>query len=343
MGARRVIGAIVAAAACGGGGAHPAADGKTGDGAPGGDASSGPGLSTMYPGDTGIGGDPAVVWYEDFEEGSVAAVTARYDQADGTARMMLTADQPAASAGHASMSLTAGNGVAAVDLYKQLPDHDELYVRWYAKYQALVPWHHSGMWFGGYDPAMPYPSPMAGYQPAGDDRFSIAVEPVYNVGAMTTRFDTYNYWMTMHSWMPPPINNDGTAYYGNALVHANSFTLDEGGWVCLEVHVKLGAPATGGAGTVLEIWKNDTSVIRFDDTSPLGYWIRDKFCTPAADGSECTDYPAPFDTRLDLELRSTSQLALNAFWPQNYITDTAEGTLAFDQMVVATQRVGCIH
>jgi hypothetical protein len=34
---------------------------------------------------------------------------------------------------------------------------------------------------------------------------------------------------------------------------------------------------------------------------------------------------------------------LNAFWPQNYIPDDAMGTLTFDQMVVATQPVGCVQ
>jgi len=38
-----------------------------------------------------------------------------------------------------------------------------------------------------------------------------------------------------------------------------------------------------------------------------------------------------------------SALAFNAFWPQNYITDPAQGTLTLDQMVVATQRIGCIR
>ena len=38
-----------------------------------------------------------------------------------------------------------------------------------------------------------------------------------------------------------------------------------------------------------------------------------------------------------------SSKKLNAFWPQNYITDPAQGTLTLDQMVVATQRVGCIR
>jgi len=46
---------------------------------------------------------------------------------------------------------------------------------------------------------------------------------------------------------------------------------------------------------------------------------------------------------LDLQVRRVSGLRLNAFWPQNYITDSAEGTLTFEQMVVATRRVGCIR
>jgi hypothetical protein len=47
---------------------------------------------------------------------------------------------------------------------------------------------------------------------------------------------------------------------------------------------------------------------------------------------------------LDLQLRSTSDLHINAFWPQNYITDsTTEGAVQYDDMVVATERIGCLQ
>ncbi|MDB4959723.1 MAG: hypothetical protein JWO36_7292 [Myxococcales bacterium] len=297
-------------------------------------------LSDDHPGDIGLGADPAVVWFEDFEEASVAAVTARYNDSAGATRMQLVPDHVG---GQAALALTAGGAVSAVHVYKQLPNHDELYVRWYVKYQAGVLWHHSGVWFGGYNPSTMFPNPQAGLRPNGGDRFSISVEPVYNVGAASPRFDFYNYWMTMHSWMPAPITDDGTAYYGNALVHRDDFTIDEGQWVCLEVHARLNPSPASGAGAVLEVWKNDVQVARFDDAAPLGYWIRDKFCTMAGSASECTSYPAPFDTKLDLQFRSNIALALDAFWPQNYITDPTMGTLTFDQMVVATARVGCIR
>jgi hypothetical protein len=225
-----------------------------------------------------------------------------------------------------------------------LPDHEELWVRWYAKYQPDVPWHHSGMWFGGYNPAMPYPQPMAGISPDGDDRFSLSIEPVFTEPAL--RFDFYSYWMRMHSFMEdpfPPNDPDNPAYYGNSMIHRNDFTVDDDSWVCLEVHVRLNDDLGSGGGAVIDVWKDDVRLVHFDDAGPMGYWIRDKFCPDGADGTECTDYPAPADEILDLQLRSTADLQLNAFWPQNYITDDAMGTLTFDQMVVATSRVGCLR
>jgi hypothetical protein len=304
--------------------------------APGGGGSA---LSDMYPGDVGLGADPAVIWFEDFEAATLGAVTDRYDQVQGAARMQLVTDR---AGGQQALALTAGGGVSAVDLYKRLPDHDDVYVRWYVKYDAGVSWHHSGMWIGGYNPGQTYPSPGAGTRPTGSDRFSIAIEPVYGVGGSSPRFDFYNYWMGMHSWMATP-SNDGTSYYGNALVHKNDFTIDEGQWVCLELHVTLNPSAGSGAGAVLELWKHDAQVARFDDSGPMGYWIRDKFCPSWSDGSECTDFPAPANEILDFQARSTTAYGVNAFWPQNYISTGGQGTLRFDQMVVATSRIGCMR
>jgi hypothetical protein len=332
----RTICLAIALAACGGGGSgggDDSPDASTSDGSMGGMT-----LSDQYPGDVGLGGASEVVWFEDFEEGSLAAVVARYNQAQGQARMQLVTDAPKGSA----LALTAGGSVSAVDLYKQLPDHDNVFVRWYVKYDANIPWHHSGMWFGGYNPGMPYPSPMAGTKPVGDDRFSISIEPVWDVPSASARFDFYNYWMNMHSWMQTP-TNDGTSYYGNSLAHENAFKIDETQWVCLEIHVRLNPGASSASGAVLEVWKNDALVRRFDDGGPMGWWVRDKFCPADTNASECTQYPAPANEILNLQLRNTTSYAVNAFWPQNYITDPAMGTLRFDQMVVATTRVGCMR
>jgi len=86
-------------------------------------------------------------------------------------------------------------------------------------------------------------------------------------------------------------------------------------------------------------------VQHYDETSPLGYWVKDKFCPDAADGPECTAYRPAGATLApeNLQFRSSSALQLNHFWPQNYITDTRTGSLWFDDMVVAKVRVGCLR
>src|SRR2546427_995221 len=58
-------------------------------------------LADRYPCDRGIATDPAVIWAENFEEGSVSAVASRYDSHNNDAGMALVADRPAASCGAA--------------------------------------------------------------------------------------------------------------------------------------------------------------------------------------------------------------------------------------------------
>ena len=306
----------------------------------GGTGGSGPGLATKYPGDVGIDKDPDVIWVENFEEGSVAALVQRYEDKKQNG-LSLDTDKPAKSSGSASGKLTAsGAGPNAVDFYKKLsPGYDELYVRYYAKYQAGVQWHHTGVWVGGYNPASNWPSPQAGLKPNGDDRFHVSLEPMES-GA-TPRMDFYNYWMKMHSWMDQPSGN--TAYYGNSLIHDPGLTAKEQ-WQCFEIHIKLNPSAASGAGAELGVWVDDQSVIQFTDSAPLGYWVKDKFCPEKATGTECTNYkPAnPTLVPLDLQWRSTTDLKLNAFWPQNYITKGGAGSVWYDDMVIAKKRIGCI-
>ncbi len=327
-----------------GGTSGSAQGGSSGSGVGGSSGSAaGSGLAAKYPGDVGIENDPEVVWVENFEEGSVDAVVARYEDAKQSG-MALDSDVPPKSAGSASGKLTAsGTGPNAVDLYKRLdPGYQQLFVRWYAKYQSGVEWHHTGVWVGGYNPPLNWPSPQAGLKPNGDDRFSVSLEPVGS-GA-NPRMDFYNYWMKMHSWMDSPSGD--TAYYGNTLIHQTGFHVDDDQWMCIEVQVTLNPDPISGAGAELAAWKNDQLLVHFTDQAPLGYWIKDKFCPEGADSPSCTDYPPPSGTTLiplDLQYRSTPDLVLNTFWPQNYITSGGAGSVWYDDMVIAKQRVGCLN
>ena len=162
--------------------------------------------------------------------------------------------------------------------------------------------------------------------------------------AANPRMDFYNYWMKMHSWMDVPTGN--TAYYGNSLIHQTRSHAVDDAWMCVEIHVKLNPNAGSGAGAELGLWIDDTSIQQFSDAAPLGYWTKDKFCPDNADSAECTDYPPPAGTQLiplDLQYRSTTDLKLSAFWPQNYITSGGDGAVWYDDMVIATRRIGCLR
>ena len=300
-------------------------------------------LAVKYPGDIGIGGDPSVVWHEDFEGGSVAAIVARYDSYANSSRMSLVADRPTSSSGAHALKLTAGGNHPATHLYKNFGNgYDELYFRYYAKYVGTGPWHHTGLWIGGYSPSLSFPYPRAGRKPEGDDFFSIGLEPIPSFPNVP--MDFYTYWMGMHSWKSDPTGEVGD-YYGNTLLHDGEFRMQSNRWICYEIHLNLNAsPATGaGTGALLEVWQNDALIRRFDDAGPVGHWVKDKFCPLDADGSECTAYRAAYPTRelLDQRWRSSSALKINYFWPQNYNTETPDSDLILDDMVVATQRVGC--
>ena len=316
--------------------------GGAGGAGTGGSSGAGPGLSAKYPGDVGIDKDPDVIWVESFEEGTVSALLTRYESKQGTGAIALDPSVPAKSSGKASGKLTAsGAGPNAVDFYKKLaPGYDELFVRYYARYQAGVKWHHTGVWVGGYNPASNWPSPQAGLKPDGDDRFHVSLEPM--TSGTAPRMDFYNYWMKMHSWMDQPSGN--TAYYGNSVIHDPALTAKDE-WQCFELHIKLNPSAGSGAGAELGVWVNDQSVIQFTDKAPLGYWVKDKFCPEKATGTECTQYKptSPTLVVLDLQWRSTTDLKLNAFWPQNYITEGGAGSVWYDDMVIAKSRVGCIQ
>src|SRR5882672_9003485 len=138
-------------------------------------------ISNNYPGDAGIENHPDVIYVERFDEASLAAVTARYSDVLNAAGMMLDTDLPPGSpAGGRSLRITAtGGSDSGGHLYRNLSaGTDVWYVRYYVKYFSGGPYHHTGMWFGGYNPATPWPNPQAGVQPAGDDRFSVSFEPV---------------------------------------------------------------------------------------------------------------------------------------------------------------------
>ena len=307
-------------------------------------------LASKYPGDVGIGSDPSVVWNENFSEGSVSAIAARYATVVNTGGMALVADVPANNAASTkSISMVSGGSNDTTYLYKNFSQgYDEIYVRWYAKYVTQGPWHHVGMVFGGYNPALSYPYPRAGQKPAGNDSFHIYYEP--NSGAAYNNWtDFYNYWMQMHSFDANPVQGD---YFGNQLVNDPASTTYGTGWHCYEVHLKLNTDMNSSTGAILELWIDDQPIIRYDDggvavggstAEELGYWTADKFCYLSNPSSICAPYnPGSGYVTLNQQYRTTTALQTNFMWLENYNNYSTNNEVRYSNVVFATQRIGAI-
>ncbi len=297
-------------------------------------------LSDTYPGDVGMEGDPAVVWMEGFESGSLDAVISRYDSHKNPAGMMLVSDVPPKSSGRRAMRMTSGGGhPKATDLYKSFgPGQDEWYVRWYVKHQPDAEYHHAGMWFGGYNPPLEAPYPRAGQRPRGDDFFSIAVEPV---NEEVKHLDFYNYWMRMRSW-----TETEETFWGNSMVYYSNRTRYDDQWMCVEVHFRVNSDMSTSKDAELTLWIDDDHIVTFNESQGRGYWVADHFCLEDADLKACTDYPPSPGQEMrppDLQVRTVDALRLNYFWPEIYTTAKQEATIWFDDMVVATRRIGCLR
>jgi hypothetical protein len=317
----------VAGGASGGGTAGGMAGGPAGGG-------SSPVLSARYPGDVGIGSASTVVWHEPFEAASAQAVGQRYDSAR-VQQLSLVSDVPPGSPGTRAGRFAAGSGGDTSDLFKRLPgDFDELFVRYYVKYET-APYHHSGLWLGGYNPATLWPNPMAGVRPSGSDRISVGFEPASETPA-GRRLDFYNVWYGMRSWQ-------GSSY-GNWLVNRADVRTRPGTWQCIEYQVKLNADVASAQGGALALWVDDRLVYRYDETGPRGYWVAATFCPSDADSPNCLDYAPPVSQRsasvVDLRWRTTAALRLNWLWLLNY-TSSGTSALQLDDVVVAQERIGC--
>jgi hypothetical protein len=295
-------------------------------------------LSEQYPGDVGMENDSSVIWMENFEENSVSNMLSRYEDYKNEDGMYFDNNTPALSSGSQSLALMAGGDQEdATDFYKNFGEngYEEWYIRWYVKYQPNAEYHHTGVWFGGYWEPLNWPYPRAGSKPEGDDLFSIAVEPVFS-GTL----DFYNYWMKMHSWSDLP-----STYWGNSLVHHSAVYYDDK-WICIEVYFKVNPSLNSGDGAELALWINDDLIVDFTNTTGLGHWVADKFCTEDSDLPSCTNYPPGEGEEmipLDLQVRIIEELKLNYFWPQNYTTGGEQTTVWYDDIVIARKRIGGIR
>jgi hypothetical protein len=277
------------------------------------------GLAAAYPGDDGIASDPSVVFFEDFETGTVGDLSQAWEQVSNAGRMTLPNDAPADSLGSRSLQISAQGGSGG-HLYSRLPiGLDTIFVRHYVKYRAGAVFDgHTGVWIGGYNPSTSYPQGGAGIRPPGDERFFLTFQPFGS-----SRMDFYAYWMGMGG-LP-----DGSAW-GNSFIQDSTLQPSYDEWMCIEVMIMSNDPDSMNGE--LKLWIDGVPILHMGPGFPNGN-ERFGIFTPDPNGP-----PWP-----GFQWRNASDLKANFVWLSMYEPHLSQGATAeilFDQVVVATEYIG---
>ena len=284
------------------------------------------GIAAKYVRDSGIGSDPAVVFSENFES-SLVTWSARFN-GGGPSGISTSTDHPTASGGVQSARLIP-SGINGT-LYRQLPtNYDHVWMRYYVKYLGNVS-HHSGSYMGGYFPPSSFPQGDAGIKgirPNGDRLFISAFEQRGTPDGIApqTHLGTYNNWVDM----PGP--GSGGLFFGRDLLITENQSLNVNTWQCVEMRVKMNSTAASHDGE-LQVWVNDTSIQNFVPGLPVGVYN--------ANGDWVTGSGSGFPGLL---WRDVLTYGVNWIKLQNYSDVGTLFDVLFDDLVVATSRIGCIN
>ncbi|WP_300601900.1 hypothetical protein [Niabella sp.] len=282
-------------------------------------------LAAQYPNDVGIEQDPDVLYAEKFNDG-MPNILARYTDVVNSAGMSLdSVDVPAKGCVALKMTNQGGKNDGGHLFRRFDPGFDSvLYVRYYVKYPSDSKGyiHHESVWVGGYAPATRYPHPRAGTCALGDQRISIAYEPVGPRDDM----DTYLYWGDMRAGARGKC-------YGNDMINGSpqskKIPWDE--WTCIELMIRLNHPATASNGA-LQVWQDGAVVGHWGPGFPNGKWQADSWMNDKTG--------QPFE---GFRWRINENLNLNYIWIEFYDDTTPEGTshhIKFSNLVIAKRYIG---
>src|SRR5512138_1670981 len=192
----------------------------------------GQGIAAKFKADSGIAAQPAVIFADDFESSELGA---RWDEgAANKSKVLSLAPAGSGPCGRQCMKVEARLGEnQGGGLTKWFEPANLLFIRFYVRFDTNCDYvHHfvtlrankglrgGDKWsgFGG-----------AGLLPAGDERFSTAIEPWGNWGRWTPpgRWNFYSYWHEMEK------SGDGK-YWGNSFGVPAAPVIPRDRWVCVE-------------------------------------------------------------------------------------------------------------
>ncbi len=313
-------------------------------------------LSERYPSDNGIESDPSVLFYDDFEEG-----WGRWDgPTSDTSYLTMEADSSIANSGSGFLQSRVTTQDLENDPYISSASRvgfdqvEELYWRFYARMPNIAPNPHHWVRVSAGDDGWES-SGLANTVPPGDQGFwfdfDINNDDVFNF---------YVYWHQMRSGRcndgsatPGCAGDQGTTYYyGNVFRPPEQTPYPRDEWFCIEMRAKANRP--GSSDGELTFWIDDELVGDYRLGHPDGTWLRAQFHTGGCDFSACTE-PQPFEgfnfrTEADVGFKA---VVLDAYYERGSssrkrerltergLTVSDEQTIWYDDVVVATERIGC--
>lgn len=216
---------------------------------------------------------------DDFESGKIDKWDAD-SNGDDPARIRLVSDPALVFRGTYSVEMTAQVGAGTGGKLNKwfLPGYDQVYVRWYCRFADdfdqgnhmhfchLLANRQDNKWsaFG-----------KAGVKPAGDDFFTVGLEPWRDWGNNPAPGEMmfYSYHMDM------PIDPKMGKYWGEMFRPSPQFVPERGRWYCMELMVKANTP--GQADGEQAFWidgelKGKNGGIRWRNTADLkinAFWL----------------------------------------------------------------------
>ncbi|MBW2702043.1 MAG: hypothetical protein JRF33_14600, partial [Deltaproteobacteria bacterium] len=307
--------------------------------------------------DEGLGADPAVLFFDDFEAG-----WGRWDWPSvDTAYLHLEEDGSQAHAGQRYLRSTVTEAdllqdeyISSSTSYTFAERVDTMYWRFHVKFVDVAPNPHHWVRVSAGDENYAS-SGWANHKPEGDEGFWFDFD-----AGNTDIFNFYVYWYQMRSGrcndgsVTPGCEGDqgSTYYYGNVFRPPEQMPFVRDEWFCVEMRGKTNS--LGSSDGELTFWINDRLVGDYRLGFPMGTWLRDQFHTDGCDWSACTE-PVPFegfDFRSSEEVRF-KRIFLDAYYERGSnaskkafleglgltVSDTM--SIHYDDVVVATERIGC--
>lgn len=331
--------------------------GMAGSSVAGATAMAGDTLTARYPDDTALSADPAVLFHDDFEQG-----WGKWDApSKDTAHLVIESAAATAHAGSRYLRSTVTEAQLQADEYISSASEfalkkrvDTVYWRFYARFVGIsVTPHHWVRMAAGTEAYES--SGLANTVPAGDQGFW------FDFDADTSdRFNFYVYWYEMRSGRcndgsttPGCAGDQGTTYhYGNTFAPASQAPFPRDTWLCIELMAKANSVGTSDGALAFSV--NDTLLGDYRSGFPSGTWLRDRFHPGGCTFSAC-EAPKPFE---GFDFRSSSdvrfkKIFLDAYYQRDTtasrraeleargLSVSPEQTVLYDDVVVATSRVGC--